>query len=36
MSLGNEPSEVIKQRLFYQGRKFNFEVTPKDPPNSAS
>lgn len=35
MSLGNEPSEVIKQRLFYQGRKFNFEVSQRRLPNGA-
>jgi ADP-ribose pyrophosphatase len=26
MSLGNETSEILKQRLFYKGRKFDFEV----------
>ena len=35
MSLGNEPSEVIKKRLFYQGRKFNFEVSQRRLPNGA-
>lgn len=35
MSLGNEPSEVLKQRLFYEGRKFNFEVSQRRLPNGA-
>lgn len=26
MALDREPSEILQQRLFYQGRKFNFEV----------
>ncbi len=33
MSLGNEASEVLKQRLFYEGRKFNFEVSQRRLPN---
>lgn len=33
MPLGKEPPELIKQRLFYQGRKFNFEVTRLRLPN---
>ncbi|XWK86907.1 MAG: NUDIX hydrolase [Phormidium sp.] len=33
MPLGKEPPEIIKQRLFYQGRKFNFEVTHLRLPN---
>ncbi|MFB2833726.1 NUDIX hydrolase [Floridanema evergladense] len=33
MPLGKEPPEIIKQRLFYQGRKFNFEVTRLRLPN---
>ncbi len=33
MSLGQEPPEVLKQRLFYQGRKFNFEVSRLRLPN---
>lgn len=33
MPLGKEPPETIKQRLFYQGRKFNFEVTRLRLPN---
>jgi len=35
MPLGKEPPEIIKQRLFYQGRKFNFEVTHLRLPNKA-
>lgn len=35
MPLGKEPPEIIKQRLFYQGRKFNFEVTRLRLPNKA-
>ncbi|WP_013321643.1 NUDIX hydrolase [Gloeothece verrucosa] len=27
MSLGQEPPELIENRLFYRGRKFNFEVS---------
>lgn len=33
MVLGQEPPEVLKQRLFYQGRKFNFEVSRLRLPN---
>ena len=33
MPLGQEPSELLKQRLFYQGRKFNFEVSRLRLPN---
>lgn len=33
MPLGKEPPEIIKQHLFYQGRKFNFEVTHLRLPN---
>ncbi|MFB2935804.1 NUDIX hydrolase [Aerosakkonemataceae cyanobacterium BLCC-F154] len=33
MPLGKEPPEIIKQRLFYQGRKFSFEVTNLRLPN---
>jgi ADP-ribose pyrophosphatase len=33
MALGQEPSEVLHQRLSYQGRKFNFEVTRLRLPN---
>ncbi|MFE1744317.1 NUDIX hydrolase [Coleofasciculus sp. H7-2] len=33
MALGQEPPEVLKQRLFYQGRKFNFEVSRLRLPN---
>lgn len=35
MALGNEPPELLKQRLFYQGRKFNFEVNRLRLPNKA-
>lgn len=35
MPLGKEPPEVLKQRLFYAGRKFNFEVTRLRLPNKA-
>ncbi|MGL5033986.1 MAG: NUDIX hydrolase [Microcystaceae cyanobacterium] len=33
MLLGNEPSVLIKQRLLYQGRKFNYEVSQRRLPN---
>ncbi len=33
MALGQEPSEILKKRLFYEGRKFNFEVTRLRLPN---
>ncbi|MBW4678602.1 MAG: NUDIX hydrolase [Microcoleus vaginatus WJT46-NPBG5] len=33
MPLGQEPPEVLKQRLAYQGRKFNFDVTTLRLPN---
>lgn len=33
MPIGQEPPEVLKQRLFYLGRKFNFEVTRLRLPN---
>ncbi len=26
MSVGNEPPEILEQKLFYKGRKFNYEV----------
>lgn len=35
MALGKEPPELLKQRLFYQGRKFNFEVNRLRLPNKA-
>lgn len=35
MSLGQEPPQLIKQRLFYEGRKFNFEVNRMRLPNKA-
>lgn len=35
MPLGNEPAEILKQRLFYQGRKFNFDVNRLRLPNGA-
>lgn len=33
MSLGQEPPQLIKHRLFYEGRKFNFEVSRFELPN---
>ncbi|MEW5857087.1 MAG: NUDIX hydrolase [Cyanobacteriota bacterium] len=33
MALGQEPPEVLTRRLFYQGRKFNFEVSRLRLPN---
>lgn len=33
MSLGNEPSEILENRLFYKGRKFNFDVNSLRLPN---
>ncbi|MEL6138763.1 MAG: NUDIX hydrolase [Cyanobacteria bacterium J06628_6] len=35
MSIGQEPPQLIKQRLFYEGRKFNFEVNRMRLPNMA-
>ncbi|MGB5975498.1 MAG: NUDIX hydrolase [Nodosilinea sp.] len=35
MSLGQEPPQLLKQRLFYEGRKFNFEVNRLRLPNKA-
>ena len=35
MSLGQEPPQLIRQRLFYEGRKFNFEVNRMRLPNKA-
>jgi ADP-ribose pyrophosphatase len=35
MSPGQEPPHLLKQRLFYQGRKFDFEVTRLRLPNGA-
>lgn len=32
---GSEPSEVLQKKLFYQGRKFSFEVTRLKLPNQA-
>ena len=34
MSIGQEPPQLIKQRLFYEGRKFNFEVNRMRLPNT--
>ncbi len=34
-NLGHEPPQLLKQRLFYQGRKFNFEVSHLRLPNQA-
>ncbi|MBD2089751.1 NUDIX hydrolase [Microcoleus sp. FACHB-1515] len=33
MPTGSEPPQLLKQRLFYQGRKFNFEVNRLRLPN---
>lgn len=33
MSVGREPPQLLKQRLFYRGRKFNFEVSRLRLPN---
>ncbi len=33
MPIGQEPPQLLKQRLFYEGRKFNFEVTRLRLPN---
>ncbi|PSN20085.1 NUDIX hydrolase [filamentous cyanobacterium CCP5] len=35
MFLGHEPPQLLKQRLFYEGRKFNFEVNRLRLPNKA-
>ncbi|MBD1929057.1 NUDIX hydrolase [Trichocoleus sp. FACHB-90] len=35
MSLGQEPPTVLQQRLFYKGRKFNYEVIRLRLPNGA-
>ncbi|MCL1472565.1 NUDIX hydrolase [Argonema antarcticum] len=35
MASGQEPPELLKQRLRYQGRKFNFEVSHLRLPNQA-
>lgn len=35
MSPGQEPPEILQKRLFYQGRKFNFEVNSLRLPNGA-
>ncbi|MFE4106807.1 NUDIX hydrolase [Almyronema epifaneia] len=35
MPLGQEPPQLLKQRLFYEGRKFNFEVNQLRLPNKA-
>jgi ADP-ribose pyrophosphatase len=35
MSLGQEPPQLLKQKLFYHGRKFNFEVNSLRLPNGA-
>ena len=33
MSVGNEPAEILQQRLFYKGRKFDYEVIRLRLPN---
>ena len=35
MPLGQEPPQLLKRRLFYEGRKFNFEVNRLRLPNKA-
>lgn len=35
MPLGQEPPELLKQKLFYAGRKFDFDVTRIKLPNGA-
>lgn len=35
MGFGSEPPQLLKQRLFYRGRKFNFEVNTLRLPNRA-
>jgi ADP-ribose pyrophosphatase len=35
MPTGHEPPQFLKQRLFYQGRKFNFEVNRLRLPNGS-
>ena len=35
MPLGKEPPKLIKPRLFYEGRKFNFEVSRFQLPNQS-
>ncbi|HBY81096.1 MAG TPA: NUDIX hydrolase, partial [Cyanobacteria bacterium UBA11148] len=35
MPQGLEPPQLLKQRLFYRGRKFNFEVNSLRLPNKA-
>lgn len=35
MPLGNEPPQLLKQRLLHRGRKFNFEVNSLRLPNKA-
>lgn len=35
MPLGQEPPQLLKRRLFYEGRKFNFEVNRLRLPNRA-
>jgi ADP-ribose pyrophosphatase len=35
MPFGSEPPQLLKQRLLYRGRKFNFEVNSLRLPNKA-
>jgi len=35
MTIGQEPPKLIKHRLFYEGRKFNFEVSRFQLPNQS-
>ena len=36
MSVGNEPPEILEQKLSYKGRKFNYEVVKLRLPNGAA
>ena len=36
MSVGNEPPEILEQKLFYKGRKFDYEVIKLRLPNGVA
>ena len=36
MSVGNEPAEILEQKLSYKGRKFDYEVTKLRLPNGVA
>ena len=36
MSVGKEPSEILEKKLFYKGRKFDYEVVKLRLPNGAT